>query len=117
MIYHTVIKCIVITDTCTADCNPLYNDIQYDVYSEIDYQLNEGIIMNLCLVDMIYHTVIKCIVITDMVCTADCNPLYNDIQYDVCCEPGNLGKFIKVVIANVYRRYIVCPKVLPDWCN
>ncbi len=65
---------------------------------------------------MIYHTVIKYIVITDT-CTADCNPLYNDIQYDVCCEPGNLGKFVKVIIANVHRRYIVCPKVLPDWCN
>ena len=51
------------------------------------------------------------------ICTSSCNRQPTDTQYQLCCDPINYGKFIKVMKENADKAYFVCPLEVPDWCN
>ena len=54
------------------------------------------------------------------VCMNDCNSegQRQATQYELmCCDPSNLGNFIKFQEDNRRIHYISCPLTIPDWCS
>ena len=54
------------------------------------------------------------------VCMSDCNSegQRQATQYELmCCDPSNLGNFIKFQEDNHRIHYIACPLTMPDCCS
>ena len=54
------------------------------------------------------------------VCMNDCNSEgeREATKYELmCCDPVNLGKFIKFQDEDRQISYISCPLTIPDWCS
>ena len=53
------------------------------------------------------------------VCMNDCNSQgqRQATQYELlCCDPVNLGRFIKLQDKAPRIRYVACQSTIPDWC-